>query len=114
MTWIDTGTPENGLADLAIRAVRDTFGEAVSYTPASTGVPESIVAPFDDLPVDLTLQGLSVEDSASGPKLDVRVADLSVAPARGDTCTIRGVDFEVVEAEPSSRGCCKLYLHRVP
>ena len=84
MTWVDTVTPENGIADCVYRATRDTFGDAVSYTPCSTGVAESIQAVFFELPVDEQLEALGVEQSASGPMLRIRGGDLTVEPQRGD------------------------------
>lgn len=113
MAWVDITTPENGLADDAITAVRDEFGEAVIYTPQSTGVAEEIVAPFDDLPEDDLLQGMDVMDAASGPVIDVRLADLSVTPVKDDSVTVRGKTYEVHRVRASSRGGAKLYLHLV-
>jgi hypothetical protein len=110
VTWVDTVTPENGIADCVYRATRDTFGDAVSYTPCSTGVAESIQAVFFELPVDEQLEALGVEQSASGPMLRIRGGDLTVEPQRGDRVELRGKRFEVVEAEDDNRGGFKAIL----
>ena len=69
MTWAT-------LADLASKATRNTFGVSVSYTPTSTGIAESIVAPFE--------AAFAVQDGVDAdgqpiisvrPVLDVRLAE---------------------------------------
>jgi len=91
------------LADLANVAARDTFGQSVSYTPAATGIAESITAPFDAAHEVMSLDA-EQPISSTAPVIDVRLADLSVAPAQGDLCTVGGTDYEVTDVQPGQVG----------
>lgn len=92
------------------RTTRDTWGQPASYTPASTGVAESITAVFDAAHAQVELQG-EVPISTLRPVLRLRTADLSVAPAQGDSVTISGTAYEVNDTQPDSSGMtlCTLY-----
>lgn len=105
MAWDD-------MADVVNVAVRNTFGQAVTYTPQSTGVPESIVAPFDNAYDDVQIEGGTTQ-VATRPVLELRLADLSVAPAADDAVTVDGVDYEVTEVRLGGNGDAKAFLVEV-
>lgn len=90
------------LADLALTATRVAFGETLTWTPASTGVPESITAPFDDAWEDAEL--FDPGEIVTVPMVGLRKGDLSVAPAQGDTVVARGVTYEVTELRDDGHG----------
>lgn len=98
-------------------AVRQTFGESVTYTPQSTGVAESITAAFDIAMQVVEMQGTDQIISVA-PVLDVVLSDLTVAP-RGrpvsgspDLCTVRGLSYAVIRVEPSGNGTLRCILAR--
>lgn len=99
-------------------AIRDVYGESVTYTPASTGVAESISAVFDAAAEVVQIQG-GVEVSARTPVLDVVLADLLVHPkgravgsSDRDLVTVGGVSYQVVKVEPDGQGWARLILAR--
>ena len=100
-TWAD-------YADLSIKATRDTFGVAVTYTPQ--GLPaESITAVYDAAHAAVELQA-GVAVSSQRPVLDVRLADLTVAPRIGDTLTVASIAYEVTDVQLTGNGSAKLVL----
>lgn|GEM_PF-2486031 len=113
MTWVDPTTPEDGLADLLNQACRDRFGEAVTFTPQSTGVPESITAAFQREPEDRTLASMNIEHVTTDPIIDLRLADCSVSPERGDSFVARGVTYNVIKVHDDSAGWAEVYLQQV-
>lgn len=97
------------LGDLT-RAVRDTFPEAVVYTPAG-GDAASITAVFDEAHEAVEFRdGQPV--STVQPTLWARLADLAAAPGPGDTVTLStsGRTFEVVDVQPDGAGGATLRL----
>jgi hypothetical protein len=99
------------LADLAIKATRHVFGVPIVYTPALTGLPSAITAPFDEAAKRVVQQG-DTWIEATCPLLTVRLADLPVMPAQHDAVTVAGHAYEVSSVEPDGQGCAKLYLLR--
>lgn len=104
MTWAT-------LADRAITACRDLYGTSVTYTPVSTGVDESIAGILDESWESVDAGG-EVPQNALLPVLDLRLADLSVAPAQGDSLVVDGVSYSVIDVQIDGQGGCKLPLHR--
>lgn len=101
MAWPD-------VADLCNRAVRNTFGETVTYTPASGAPAFQLVAPFDAAFAVVEIQA-GVPVTSVRPVLDVRLADLPAAPEQGDTYTrASGAVFEVAEVQLGGHGTAKL------
>lgn len=78
--------------------VRDAFGRTVTYTPASTGTPETITAILDTRWMELAGAG-DAPQSAQVTTLTVRTPDLSVYPAQGDTLTVGGVSYRVEDVQ---------------
>ena len=103
----------DSIADLATVACRDLYGSTATYTPISTGVAETLVAVLDRLPESVPVPG---DDALSTqlPRLDVRLADLTVAPARGDTVAVGGSTWEVHDVRLDGRGSALLGLVEVP
>jgi hypothetical protein len=97
------------IADLATKAVRETYGQSVVYTPG-TGAPVTLRAVFDALyEVVQLLDGVPV--TTQRPVLDVRLADLgTVAPAIGHTLVIGTDGYEVTDVQIDGRGSAKLFL----
>lgn len=102
MSWKDR-------ADRLNRAIRDWFGEAILYRPASGGE-FPIVATFDRAAAVVEIQA-GVPVQSTRPAIVVRLADLATAPAQGDTCSREnGETFEVANVEAEGHGTVKLYL----
>lgn len=99
------------LQGIVNRATRDTWGQAVSYTPQSTSVAESVTAIYDAAHVAVELGG-EVPISTTRPMLLVTAADLSVTPSKGDTLVIGSGTFEVTDVQPDSSGSYRLILGR--
>lgn len=88
-----------------------TFGQGVSYTPKG-GVASTIVAIFDAAYESVSLvDGVSV--SSVRPALGVRLADLSVAPRRGDSFVIGATTYEVRDVQLDGQGGATLLAHQV-
>lgn len=87
------------------------FGRPVIYTPASTGIDESIPGVFDAAHqvVDLA----TGEQSDLGPTLGIRLADLSVAPKQDDRLVVDGTTYQVNDVRPDGQGGALLPLRKV-
>jgi hypothetical protein len=94
--------------DLPIVAARDHFGQATVYTPALTGVPASIEAPFDAAYEEVIVED-GVPITAQRPMLDLRLADLAARPLAGDTYTVAGQTYEVTDVQYDGHGSAKCY-----
>ncbi len=101
------------LMDLATTAAQATYGEAVSYTPQSTGVPEAITCPFTPLYVEMTIDG-GIPHSAARPMIYVRHGDLTVAPLQGDAATVRALNYKVTDVRPGGHQSSRVFLVRAP
>lgn len=106
----------DALADLPLRAGRATFGRAVVCTPAG-GAPQAITAiAFDANALAVEIEGGAPIESV-GPALDVRLADLAVAPSVGDAVTISSGPgagtYEIRRVEADGCGAATLRLVRV-
>jgi hypothetical protein len=97
-------------ADAANVTVRDFYGVAVVYTPKSTLVAESIRMPLDRRWIEAGSAESPGTDLAS--VLDIRLADLSVAPLQGDTLTVDSIGFRVEDVQTTGNGDAKLILKR--
>lgn len=100
------------LANATNVAVVAVFGEAVTYTPAATGVPETLQAPFDRAHERLEFAG-ELQTVVTRPVLDLKLDLLSVAPAVGDLFSVRGVAYQVREVQKNGHGAVKLIAHEV-
>ncbi|WP_127076011.1 head-tail joining protein [Rhodomicrobium lacus] len=102
-----------GLLDDMTAAVRDTFGQAVTYTRAATGEVFDIVAPFDPAYASVEAGG-SIPVTITRPVLDIRIADIGGhEPEQDDTALIGERLYRVIDAEASSSGMIKAHLRKV-
>ena len=99
------------LAAMVGGAARDAFGTTVLYRPES-GDPVTITAIFHAEHAEAGLAG-GVPVTTTAPVLDVPLADLAVEPEEGDTLTVAGSDYRVVDILTDGMGGAKLILHRV-
>jgi hypothetical protein len=99
------------LADAANLSARDEFGGLVSYSPAAGGGPYVFTGILDRPFEAVELGPADVAIAGRRPVLDVRLADLPVAPIPGDSLTVSGSTFTVEDIEPDGRGNAKLFLH---
>ncbi|BEP42260.1 hypothetical protein [Variovorax sp. V15] len=83
------------------------FADEVLYAPAGGGSPIAVRAILD-LEYQTDLEGLV---GGSGPALHCAVADAPGAK-RGDSVTVRGVAYEVVEPMPDGTGWQTLRLRK--
>ncbi len=103
-----------GWDDLAVMvggAARDAFATTVLYRPEG-GAPITIAAIFHAEHAEAGLAG-GVTVTTTAPVLDVLLADLPVEPEEGDTLTVAGSDYRVVDIRTDGMGGAKLLLHRV-
>ena len=99
MAWSD-------LADAAIVATRDVFGDTIAYERG--GVSTDIVAPFDAKGGVITLSDGTRLEVAS-PLLGPRLADLPDGKAmQGDVWTVGGRRYRVAEVVPDGHGAAQL------
>lgn len=104
-------TLRDSLTAAVSTAVRNVWGQPVTYTPASTGVPESITAVLDVRWMELAGAG-EASQSAQVTTLSVRSDDLTVYPAQGDTLTTGGVNYRVDDVQTDNGDMPLLILGR--
>ena len=100
------------LAAMVGGAARDAFGTTVIYRPES-GDPVTITAIFHAEHAEAGLAG-GVPVTTTAPVLDVLLSDLGVEPEEGDSVTLAGCDYRVVDILGDGMGGAKLILHLVP
>lgn len=98
------------LADAAMTACRDAFGEDVTYTP-SGGAATAITGIFDTRSV-VVEAGVPV--ISPDPVLGIRKADLgdSFEPSRADTVQVRGVTYSVIDWTEDGESGLQINLKR--
>lgn len=100
------------LADLAIRAGRDTFGQPdILYRAGGTGPEISITAEFIENWQDADTRA-GVEVAATHKVVALREDDLPAAPHQGDTFNIDGVLYRVAEPRNEGEGAWVCILRR--
>ena len=82
------------------------------YRPGG-GAEETITAVFDEEGEDVEIED-GAEVITTAPMLGVRLADISQAPAAGDTLTVIGKGFQVYKVKPDGQGGARLFLHVNP
>jgi hypothetical protein len=94
------------LADLAV----GTFGEDVTFSPKAGGGSHTVTAVFDEdfQSVD---PDAGVPVTSRRPNLGVVLANLPVPPQKGDTWTVRGIEYRCTEVQPDSEGHAAILLH---
>lgn len=97
------------LADLSNKAVRSTFGQAVSYTP-QVGSAYSFAAVRDERHVYSRVGQSLIDESQREILLTVRLADMDTTPAQGDALATDGVDYEVRDVRFDGQGGAVLVL----
>lgn len=101
------------LADVTLQVTRDVLGSAVSYTPTSTGVAVPLTGIWDRDHVSVQTEG-ELDVVSTGPMLAVRIADLPVAPAKGDTFVVAGVSYRVHRVATDGQGGAELHGRVAP
>ena len=98
-------------ADVATVASRDMYGVEVVITPQATGVPETIQMPFDRRWIEA---GSAADSPGSdlASVLDVRLLDMTVAPAQDDPLTVNGIAYVIDDVQATGNGDAKLFLKR--
>jgi len=109
MGWLE-------VADQANRAVTSptAFGRTIAYTHTATGLTETITAPLDTVWVEVS--GGEGSQSGVATYLDVRLDDLTTAPAAGnapDTLVYGGTTYRVRDVKPDGDGMAELDLVKV-
>ena len=100
------------LAAMVGGAARDAFATTVLYR-LEGGAPITIAAIFHAEHAEAGLAG-GVPVTTTAPVLDVLLADLAGEPEEGDSVTLAGCDYRVVDIRGDGMGGAKLILHRVP
>src|SRR5690606_19428047 len=90
------------IGDDVIQAAIEEFGRAVTYIPDS-GDSLTIKAVVRREYVDVGL-GQGVPLAGMQTVIDLRLADLPSAPARGDRVSIDGTEYDVILAQPNGGG----------
>lgn len=93
-------------------AAQRAVGEPYTYTPTSTGVPLARVGVFSEAHEQVELAD-GIAKSSVAPVLSVHLADLPVAPKRGDAVSVRGKSFTVFDVQPDGEGDADLELKKV-
>ena len=85
-------------------ATRDHLGQTVTYTPASTGIAQTLRAIYDRRSVLLNAFGdVGVREQMC--EVQYRAADFVPAPIVGDVVTIGGQTFRVAQPpQPDGQG----------
>lgn len=97
------------LANLANVAIRDTFGQSVTYTP-QVGQPFTFTAVRDESHQTTTIGQSQVAESMRTITLTVRLADMATHPQQGDTLTTDGAGYEVRDVQLDGQGGASLVL----
>lgn len=99
------------LAGAIHSAVKDVFGEMVTYEPLSGGsFPIRGIFNARYTGVDPDTERLV---STNQPNLGIRAGDLASAPVKGDRVIVRGVWYRVNDAQEDGEGWIKLFLYEV-
>ncbi|WP_439611502.1 head-tail joining protein [Reyranella sp.] len=98
----------DGMAEI----FRDTFGEAVIYTPAGAA-PLAIEAIYFETPLTIAHDDGGAPVDSQAKELHVAAADVA-APREGDRATVRGVTYKVVPPfRPDGQGMIAVSLVRL-
>lgn len=99
----------NGLAEI----FRSTFGEPVTYRPAS-GAPREISVIWI-MPATVVSDDFAAGVIVDRPTVHIRVADLAAAPAENDEIDRLGVAWRVAAPPlPDGKGMTAVYVERAP
>ncbi len=100
------------LMDLARVAVRDAYGDSVTYTPTS-GSAVSVVGIHRRESVPLTLDGQGPPVLATRELVDFCEADLgAIRPRTGDTIALGATVYRVVDVERGPVGVVRCVIGR--
>jgi len=101
------------LLDNMTQQVRDTFGQAVTYTRHKTGEVFEILAVFD-ITYNLSEAGGQIGANIPVKELDIRLSDIGNQPPRqGDSVLIDGAAYQVNDVKQSTSGMVKAVLREV-
>ena len=86
----------NEYEDRVLVASRNILGQALTYTPASTGIAQTLRAIYDRRSILLNAFGdVGVREQMC--EIQIRAADFVPAPIVDDLITIGGQDFRVMQ-----------------
>jgi len=94
-------------------ACSTVFGGSVQLSPKAGGGPHTITGIFDENHVAVDVDA-GVPVSSLGPAIGVNLADLPVAPVKGDTWTIGGTNYLCTDVQQDSEGFAVLLLQKKP
>ncbi len=104
----------NGLLDGMTDIVRDTFGQAVSYSRFETGITYPNIEAIFDPSFETTEVGGSVPVTIRIPVLDIKLSDIGgLEPKQDDQAVINATTYRVIKALPSSSGMMKAHLRKM-
>ncbi len=91
------------------RACLNTFGQALSFTPAVTGEPQTVTG--------ILLSGVELEESFSGEGsinagAFLAAADVSPVPEKGDEIATTTTVYKIVRIEQDAAGGLRLGLRQ--
>lgn len=95
------------LVEQTFEIALSTLGESITYTRSGTDY--SIRGIFD---ASAQLVTLDPSISSMAPIVSIKLSDLAITPARGDSVTIRETGYDVIEAQESGEGWATLVLHK--
>lgn len=98
------------LVDGALKSIRTTLGETISYTPGG-GEAVEIKGVFSDDFLELD-PATGVPVQTKRPNVLIRLADLEAEPEQGDELTARDEDYVVHEVQKDGEGGALLLLHK--
>jgi len=94
-------------------AVRDTFGQTVTYTRKKAGEIYEISAVFD-ITYQLSEAGGNLPANIPIKELDIRLSDIgNKPPKQGDEVLIDGTHYQVMDVKQSTSGMMKAVLREV-
>lgn len=97
--------------DMVLGAVRDTFGDQVTYLP-NGGTPTPIKAIFSNQFVAVQTGRSGIGAASFHPTLQVKLADLPSPPTKLDTVQYGSVTYMVVESQEDGYGGSLLILKK--
>jgi hypothetical protein len=94
-----------------MESCKQAFGEEITYTP-NGGSPVTLQA-IVDMEFEQVDPQTGAIVSSNQPMIGVKDSDLEDTPAPGDTCTVRGQNYKVIERREDGQAGSRLILHLV-
>lgn len=97
---------------LVSRPVMDTFGRSVTVDPVVSdpgGAAYEARGAFHRA-YESVFVAEGVTQTATSPMLDIRLAEFTIPPAKGDHITVDGTEYQVTDFQPDGQGRADLVL----